>query len=164
MKNLVPWKLAGRVLVLLLLTISLGAFAQSENSIGFDKVPAEKLEGWLKVTGRVLNVETKEPIENATLHVRGRDNAARSDKYGKFLLLAKEGDVVEVFHDAMYRHDFIVRDESPKEVLLQHEYMELENMVVVGEAPAKVKKEKVSLQDMEKAPWREDSHEVFDSD
>ena len=150
--------------MLLLLAISLGAFAQSENSIGFDKVPAEKLEGWLKVTGRVLNVETKEPIENATLHVRGRDNAARSYKYGKFLLLAKEGDVVEVFHDAMYRHDFIVRDESPKEVLLQHEYMELENMVVVGEAPAKVKKEKVSLQDMEKAPWREDSHEVFDSD
>lgn len=165
MKNLVSWKQVKRLLVLPLLAVSLGTFAQSENSIGFDKVPAEKLEGWLKVTGKVLDAETKEPVQNATLHVDGRDNAARTDKHGNFLLLAKEGDVVHVFHDAMCRLYFIARDEKPKEVLMRYEYMELENMVVVGEAPGKIKKEKVSLEDMEKAPWKEpapfEGEEVF---
>ena len=145
-----------KILFLLpLVTVSLGVSAQSENSIGFDKVPAEKMEGWIKVTGRVLNIETKEPIENVVLHVDGRDNASRTDRYGKFLLLAKKGDVIDVFHNAMRRQYFIAKDETPKDILLRYEYIELENLLVVGKASSSPKKEKVSSKDMEKAPWKE---------
>lgn len=148
-------KYAKYLLVLPLVAVSLELSAQSENSIGFDQVPAEKLEGWIKVTGRVLDKETKAPIENVVLHVGGRDNKARTDRHGKFLLLAKEGDVVNVFHGAMRRQSFIVKDESPKDVWMRYERLELAPVMVKGKAIAPKKEEKATPKEVEKAPWKE---------
>ena len=155
MKHSNFWRHAKYGLLLPLVAVSLELSAQSENSIGFDQVPAEKLAGWVKVTGRVFDKETKEPIENVVLHVGGRDNKARTDRHGKFLLLAKEGDVVNVFHGAMRRQSFIVKDESPKDVWMRYEHQEFAPILVKGKAIAPKKEEKATPKEVEKAPWKE---------
>jgi TonB family protein len=155
MKRFELCKHAKYLLVLPLVAVSLELSAQSENSIGFDQVPAEKLEGWIKVTGRVLDKETKAPIENVVLYVGGRDNKARTDRHGKFLLLAKEGDVVNVFHGPMRRQSFIVKDESPKDIWMRYEHQEFAPILVKGKAIAPKKEEKATPKEVEKAPWKE---------
>ena len=95
-KNLHLWRHTKRMLVLPLLAVSLSAFAQSENS----KASVEKIDGWLTVTGKVVNADTKEPIERACVYVVGRDFFVLTDKDGEFAVLAKERDAIHISHGA----------------------------------------------------------------
>lgn len=138
-KNLNLWRHTKRMLMLPLLAVSLSAFAQSENS----KASVEKIDGWLTVTGKVVNADTKEPIERACVYVVGRDFFVLTDKDGEFAVLAKEWDAIHISHGAMRSQSIIVKDEQPQEVAMTYDCLEMEQMVVMGYMPSRKELEKV---------------------
>ena len=57
---------------------------------------ADCQQEYIKVSGKVLNAETKRPIAGANVTVRDTNNRTFTDKNGKFVLSAKKGDIIAI--------------------------------------------------------------------
>lgn len=93
----------------------------------------------IKVSGQVLNAETKRPIAGANVTVRDTNNKTFTDKNGKFELSAIKGDVLIVAFLGMQTQSVIVKDNASFLIKMRFEVENLNEIVVAGHIPSKEK-------------------------
>ena len=136
-----PWARMKYVYVLPLAAVAVAAFARPEvsNRLGeVSSVDASLLvqtlqDKTVKVSGQVLEADTKQPIPGVSIVLRGTKNALMTDKDGKFTFpeLA-EGDVLQFSHIGLQTQTVVVKDEKPLTVLMKQDVQQIEELVVVG--------------------------------
>ena len=136
-----PWARMKYVYVLPLAAVAVAAFARPEVSSRLDEisnVDASLLvqtlqDKTVKVSGQVLEADTKQPIPGVTIVLRGTKNGLMTDKDGKFTFpeLA-EGDVLQFSHIGLQTQTVVVKDEKPLTVLMKQDVQQIEELVVVG--------------------------------
>lgn len=136
-----PWARMKYVYVLPLAAVAVAAFARPEvsNRLGeISSVDASLLvqtlqDKTVKVSGQVLEADTKQPIPGVSVVLRGTKNDLMTDKDGKFTFpeLA-EGDVLQFSHIGLQTQTVVVKDEKPLTVLMKQDVQQIEELVVVG--------------------------------
>ena len=136
-----PWARMKYLYVLPLAAVAVAAFARPEvsNRLGeISNVDASLLvqtlqDKTVKVSGQVLEADTKQPIPGVSIVLRGTKNALMTDKDGKFTFpeLA-EGDVLQFSHIGLQTQTVVVKDEKPLTVLMKQDVQQIEELVVVG--------------------------------
>lgn len=84
------------------------------------------------ICGYLLDAETKEPIQNATLLVTGSQNYAISNTLGFFELKTKATNTIEISHlnyKSKIVESWFLKDESCPEIYLKNILNQLENIV-----------------------------------
>lgn len=136
-----PWARMKYVYVLPLAAVAVAAFARPEVSSRLDEissVDASRLvqtlqDKTVKVSGQVLEADTKQPVPGVTIVLRGTKNDLMTDKDGKFTFpeLA-EGDVLQFSHIGLQTQTVVLKDEKPLTVLMKQDVQQIEELVVVG--------------------------------
>ena len=136
-----PWARMKYVYVLPLAAVAVAAFARPEvsNRLGeISSVDASLLvqtlqDKTVKVSGQVLEADTKQPIPGVSVVLRSTKNGLMTDKDGKFTFpeLA-EGDVLQFSHIGLQTQTVVVKDEKPLTVLMKQDVQQIEELVVVG--------------------------------
>ena len=136
-----PWARMKYVYVLPLAAVAVAAFARPEVSsrLGeISSVDASLLvqtlqDKTVKVSGQVLEADTKQPIPGVSVVLRSTKNGLMTDKDGKFTFpeLA-EGDVLQFSHIGLQTQTVVVKDEKPLTVLMKQDVQQIEELVVVG--------------------------------
>ena len=138
-----PWARMKYAFVLPLAAVTVAAFARPEVSNRLDEISSVNTgllvqtlqDKTVKVTGQVLEADTKQPIPGVTVIVRGTVNGMMTDVDGKFsfLKLAK-GDVLQFSYVGLQTQTVVVKDEKPLTVLMKENIQPMEELVVVGYA------------------------------
>ena len=103
------------------------------------KIIADCQQEYIKVSGKVLNAETKRPIAGANVTVRDTNNRTFTDKNGKFELSAKKGDVLIVAVLGMQTQSIIVKDDASFLIMMRFKVEGLNEIIVAGHIPSKEK-------------------------
>ena len=136
-----PWSRMKYVYVLPLAAVAVAAFARPEVSSRLGEVSSVDAsllvqtlqDKTVKVSGQVLEADTKQPIPGVSVVLRGTKNDLMTDKDGKFTFpeLA-EGDVLQFSHIGLQTQTVVVKDEKPLTVLMKQDVQQIEELVVVG--------------------------------
>ena len=148
-----PWARMKYLYVLPLAAIAVAAFARPEVSNQLSEISSVKVndltsimkvdEGKsaeissdekFKLSGQVMEVNTKKPVVGASVLVRGTTYGTLTDANGKFELQVKKGDVLMVSYVGLQTQSLPVVTESKLVVWMKDDVQSLEEMVVVGMA------------------------------
>lgn len=136
-----PWARMKYVYVLPLAAVAVAAFARPEVSNRLDEISSvdasllvQNLQDkTVKVSGQVLEADTKQPVPGVTIVLRGTKNGLMTDKDGKFTFPELvEGDVLQFSHIGLQTQAVVVKDEKPLTVLMKQDVQQIEELVVVG--------------------------------
>lgn len=148
-----PWARMKYLYVFPLAAIAVAAFARPEISNELVEISSVKVndltsilkgdevksmenssEETFKLSGRVMNVNTKQPVVGASVILRGTTNGMLSDANGKFELQVKKGDVLVVSYVGLQTQSLPVETESKLVVWMKDDVQSMEEMEVVGMA------------------------------
>ena len=138
-----PWARMKYAFVLPLAAVTVAAFARPEVSNRLDEISSVNTgllmqtmqDKTVKVTGQVLEADTKQPIPGVTVIVRGTVNGMMTDKDGKFSFpKLAEGDVLQFSYVGLQTQTVVVKDEKPLTVLMKENIQPMEELVVMGYA------------------------------
>jgi TonB family protein len=138
-----PWARMKYAFVLPLAAVTVAAFARPEVSNRLDEISSVNTgllmqtlqDKTVKVTGQVLEADTKQPIPGVTVIVRGTVNGIMTDVDGKFSFpKLAEGDVLQFSYVGLQTQTVVVKDEKPLTVLMKENIQPMEELVVVGYA------------------------------
>ena len=138
-----PWARMKYAFVLPLAAVTVAAFARPEVSNRLDEISSVNTgllmqtmqDKTVKVTGQVLEADTKQPIPGVTVIVRGTVNGMMTDVDGKFSFpKLAEGDVLQFSYVGLQTQTVVVKDEKPLTVLMKENIQPMEELVVVGYA------------------------------
>ena len=148
-----PWARMKYLYVLPLAAIAVAAFARPEVSNQLSEISSVKVndltsimkvdEGKsaeissdekFKLSGQVMEVNTKKPVVGASVLVRGTTYGTLTDANGKFELQVKKGDVLMVSYVGLQTQSLPVVTESKLVVWMKDDVQSMEEMVVVGMA------------------------------
>ena len=148
-----PWARMKYLYVLPLAAIAVAAFARPEVSNQLSEISSVKVndltsimkvdEGKsaeissdekFKLSGQVMEVNTKQPVVGASVLVRGTTYGTLTDANGKFELQVKKGDVLMVSYVGLQTQSLPVVTESKLVVWMKDDVQSMEEMVVVGMA------------------------------
>ena len=148
-----PWARMKYLYVLPLAAIAVAAFARPEVSSQLSEISSVKVndltsimkvdEGKsaeissdekFKLSGQVMEVNTKQPVVGASVLVRGTTYGTLTDANGKFELQVKKGDVLMVSYVGLQTQSLPVVTESKLVVWMKDDVQSMEEMVVVGMA------------------------------
>ena len=182
-----PWARAKYLYVLPLATVAIAAFARPEVSNEVNEISSVKVNDLasivkaeeaksvensskekIKVSGKVLNAETKKPVPGASVIIRGTTNGTLADFDGHFELQAKKGDVVMVTYVGLQAQSIIVKDNAPLVILMKDDVQSMREMVVMGYAMENSKASEVAdvvfdmpLEEAMKAEASQSEVEIF---
>jgi TonB family protein len=138
-----PWARMKYAFVLPLAAVTVAAFARPEVSNRLDEISSVNTgllmqtmqDKTVKVTGQVLEADTKQPIPGVTVIVRGTVNGMMTDVDGKFSFpKLAEGDVLQFSYVGLQTQTVVVKDEKPLTVLMKENIQPMEELVVLGYA------------------------------
>ena len=148
-----PWARMKYLYVLPLAAVAVAAFARPEISGRLDEISSVKVndltsimkgdevksvenfsEEKFKLSGQVMDANTKKPVSGASVLVRGTTNGTLTDANGKFELQVKKGDVLMVSYVGLQTQSLPVVTESQLVVWMKDDVQSMEEMVVVGMA------------------------------
>ena len=148
-----PWARMKYLYVLPLAAVALAAFARPEISGRLDEISSVKVNDLtsimkgdevksvenfsdekFKLSGQVMDANTKKPVSGASVLVRGTTNGTLTDANGKFELQVKKGDVLMVSYVGLQTQSLPVVTESQLVVWMKDDVQSMEEMVVVGMA------------------------------
>ncbi|MDP4265377.1 MAG: TonB-dependent receptor [Bacteroidota bacterium] len=89
-------------------------------------------ESTLKVSGRVVNAATNEPVVNATVTVKGTKSSTITDANGNFTINAAKGSTLVITSVGHVLKEIKVTGSSAIDVRLEEEYRKMDEVVVVG--------------------------------
>lgn len=136
-----PWARMKYAYVLPLAAVAVAAFARPEVSNRLDEISSVDAsllvqtlqDKTVKVSGQVLEADTKQPVPGVTIVLRGTKNGLMTDKDGKFTFPELvEGDVLQFLHIGLQTQAVVVKDEKPLTVLMKQDVQQIEELVVVG--------------------------------
>lgn len=136
-----PWARMKYAYVLPLAAVAVAAFARPEVSNRLDEISSvdasllvQNLQDkTVKVSGQVLEADTKQPVPGVSIVLRGTKNGLMTDKDGKFTFPELvEGDVLQFSHIGLQTQAVVVKDEKPLTVLMKQDVQQIEELVVVG--------------------------------
>lgn len=136
-----PWARMKYAYVLPLAAVAVAAFARPEVSNRLDEISSVDAsllvqtlqDKTVKVSGQVLEADTKQPVPGVTIVLRGTKNGLMTDKDGKFTFPELvEGDVLQFSHIGLQTQAVVVKDEKPLTVLMKQDVQQIEELVVVG--------------------------------
>ena len=148
-----PWARMKYLYVLPLAAVAVAAFARPEISGRLDEISSVKVNDLtsimkgdevksvenfsdekFKLSGQVMDANTKKPVSGASVLVRGTTNGTLTDANGKFELQVKKGDVLMVSYVGLQTQSLPVVTESQLIVWMKDDVQSMEEMVVVGMA------------------------------
>ena len=148
-----PWARMKYLYVLPLAAVAVAAFARPEISGRLDEISSVKVNDLtsimkgdevksvenfsdekFKLSGQVMDANTKKPVSGASVLVRGTTNGTLTDANGKFELQVKKGDVLMVSYVGLQTQSLPVVTESQLVVWMKDDVQSMEEMVVVGMA------------------------------
>ena len=148
-----PWARMKYLYVLPLAAVAVAAFARPEISGRLDEISSVKVNDLtsimkgdevksvenfsdekFKLSGQVMDANTKKPVSGASVLVRGTTNGTLTDANGKFELQVKKGDVLMVSYVGLQTQSLPVVTESQLVVWMKDDVQSMEEMVAVGMA------------------------------
>ena len=138
-----PWARMKYAYVLPLAAVAVAAFARPEVSNRLDEISSVDAslliqamqDKAVKVTGQVLDAETKQPVQGASVIIRGTTNGTLSDKDGNFALSGVSvGDVIQISFVGFQTQSVVVKDETPLSILMKNDIQSMQELTVVGYA------------------------------
>ncbi|HET9570888.1 MAG TPA: TonB-dependent receptor [Bacteroidales bacterium] len=93
----------------------------------------------LKLTGTILDIDTKEPLPGATVMQKGTTNATVTDENGVFNISAPAGSILAFSYLGYVGMEMTVKNENVLKIQLRPNSKMLDNVVVVGYGTQKVK-------------------------
>jgi len=165
-----PWARLKYAYVLPLAAVAVAAFARPEVSNELVEISNAKVNDLtsivkaeevksvenssdekFKLSGTVVEAERKNvPVMGASVLIKGTTMGTLTDMDGKFTLLVKKGDVIQVSFVGYQTQSVVVKDESPLTILMRDDVQPMEEMVVVGYTPKEeVKYTKVEVEETE---------------
>lgn len=159
-----PWARMKYAFVLPLAAVTVAAFARPEVSNRLDEISrvntgllVQSLQDkTVKVTGQVLEADTRQPIPGVTVIVRGTVNGMMTDKDGKFTFpKLAEGDVLQFSYVGLQTQTVVVKDEKPLTVLMKENIQPMEELVVVGYADDDSDADQKVVENQKEAPQEE---------
>lgn len=138
-----PWARMKYAYVLPLAAVAVAAFARPEVSNRLDEISSVDVgllvqtmqDKAVKVTGQVLDAETKQPVQGASVIIRGTTNGTLSDKDGNFALSGVSvGDVIQISFVGFQTQSVVVKDETPLSILMKNDIQSMQELTVVGYA------------------------------
>ena len=159
-----PWARMKYAFVLPLAAVTVAAFARPEvsnrldeiSSVNTDLLVQSLQDKTVKVTGQVLEADTKQPVPGVTVIVRGTVNGMMTDVDGKFTFpKLAEGDVLQFSYVGLQTQTVVVKDEKPLTVLMKENIQPMEELVVVGYADDDSDAEQKVVENPKEAPQEE---------
>ena len=159
-----PWARMKYAFVLPLAAVTVAAFARPEvsnrldeiSSVNTDLLMQTMQDKTVKVTGQVLEADTKQPIPGVTVIVRGTVNGMMTDVDGKFSFpKLAEGDVLQFSYVGLQTQTVVVKDEKPLTVLMKENIQPMEELVVVGYADDDSDADQKVVENQKEAPQEE---------
>jgi len=165
-----PWARLKYAYVLPLAAVAVAAFARPEVSNELAEISNAKVNDLtsivkaeevksvenssdekFKLSGTVVEAERKNvPVMGASVLIKGTTMGTLTDMDGKFTLLVKKGDVIQVSFVGYQTQSVVVKDESPLTILMRDDVQPMEEMVVVAQTPKEeVKYTKVEVEETE---------------
>ncbi len=148
-----PWARMKYLYVLPLAAVAVAAFARPEVSNHLEEISSVKVNDLasimktdevksvenssdekFKLSGQVMDYQTKKPVNGASVIVRGTTYGTLSDADGKFELQVKKGDVLMVSYIGLQTQSLSVKDDAKLVVWMKEDVQSMEEMVVVGMA------------------------------
>ena len=138
-----PWARMKYAYVLPLAAVAVAAFARPEVSNRLDEISSVDVgllvqamqDKAVKVTGQVLDAETKQPVPGASVIIRGTTNGTLSGKDGNFTLSGVSvGDVIQISFVGFQTQSVVVKDETPLSILMKNDIQSMQELTVVGYA------------------------------
>ena len=159
-----PWARMKYAFVLPLAAVTVAAFARPEVSNRLDEISSVNTgllvqtlqDKTVKVTGQVLEADTKQPVPGVTVIVRGTVNGMMTDVDGKFTFpKLAEGDVLQFSYVGLQTQTVVVKDEKPLTVLMKENIQPMEELVVVGYADDDSDADQKVVENQKEAPQEE---------
>lgn len=172
-----PWARLKYLYVLPLAAVAVAAFARPEVSNELAEISSVKVNDLtsivktdevksvenssdekFKLSGTVVEAARKNvPVMGASVIIKGTTMGTLTDFDGKFTLLVKKGDVIQVSFVGYQTQSVVVKDESPLIVLMRDDVQPMEEMVVVAQTP----KEEVKYTEVEVEETEEPQEKVI---
>ena len=150
-----PWARLKYAYVLPLATVAVAAFARPEISNELDEISSAKVNDLtsivkaeevksvenssdekFKLSGTVVEAARKNiPVMGASVIIKGTTMGTLTDFDGKFTLLVKKGDVIQVSFVGYQTQSVVVKDETSLTILMRDDVQSMEEMVVMGMSP-----------------------------
>ena len=92
------------------------------------------------VTGKVKNSNTNEPLDRATVSVKGTKNATTTDQKGNFTISAEKGATLLISSTGFIQTSYKVKSSADITILLQNDDKKLDEVIVIGYGVQKITK------------------------
>ena len=167
-----PWARLKYLYVLPLTAIAVAAFARPEVSSELDEISSVKvndltsivktdevksvensLDEKFKLSGQVMDYNSKKPVLGASVIIKGTSMGAMTDKEGRFTLSVKKGDVLVVSYVGLQTQILPIEVEANLVVWMRDDVQSMDEMIVTALAPEEKEKtvnmeaSKVALQE-----------------
>ena len=150
-----PWARLKYAYVLPLAAVAVAAFARPEVSNELAEISNAKVNDLtsivkaeevksvenssdekFKLSGTVVEAARKNiPVMGASVIIKGTTMGTLTDFDGKFTLLVKKGDVIQVSFVGYQTQSVVVKDETSLTILMRDDVQSMEEMVVMGMSP-----------------------------
>ena len=154
-----PWARLKYLYVLPLTAIAVVAFARPEVSSEFAEISSVKvndltsivkmdevksvensLDEKFKLSGQVMDYNSKKPVPGATVIIKGTSMGAMTDKEGRFTLSVKKGDVLVVSYVGLQTQILPIEVEANLVVWMRDDVQSMDEMIVTAWAPEEKEK------------------------
>ncbi len=98
----------------------------------FNSVNAQQPTTKLKVTGKIISSETRKPLANASVSIKGSKKGVVADSLGNFTIRVDKGQTIVVGYTSFESQEFKVYGNLQLEVTLVARVIDNEEVVVVG--------------------------------
>ena len=168
-----PWARLKYAYVLPLAAVAVAAFARPEVSNELVEISNAKvndltsivkteevksvensLDEKFKLSGQVMEYNSKKPVQGATVVVKGTTMGAMTDKEGRFTLLVKKGDVLVVSYVGLQTQILPIEVEANLVVWMRDDVQSMDEMIVTALAPEE-KEKTVNMEASKVAPQEE---------
>ena len=168
-----PWARLKYVYVLPLAAVAVAAFARPEVSnelaeisnvkvndltsivkAGEVKSVENSLDEKFKLSGQVMEYESKKPVPGASVVIKGTTMGTLTDKEGRFTLLVKKGDVLVVSYVGLQTQILPIEVEANLVVWMRDDVQSMDEMIVTALAPEE-KEKTVNMEASKVAPQEE---------
>ncbi len=165
-----PWARLKYLYVLPLTAIAVVAFARPEVSNEFAEISSVKvndltsivkmdevksvensLDEKFKLSGQVMDYNSKKPVPGATVIIKGTSMGAMTDKEGRFTLSVKKGDVLVVSYVGLQTQILPIEVEANLVVWMRDDVQSMDEMIVTAMAPEE-KEKPVNKEESKAAP------------
>ena len=165
-----PWARLKYLYVLPLTAIAVVAFARPEVSSEFAEISSVKvndltsivkmdevksvensLDEKFKLSGQVMDYNSKKPVPGASVIIKGTSMGAMTDKEGRFTLSVKKGDVLVVSYVGLQTQILPIEVEANLVVWMRDDVQSMDEMFVTAWAPEE-KEKPVNKEESKAAP------------